>query len=177
MVIRLRVTQSCCLCPHRAAAMHRPPLSQSRGGGGRSSCESSRSPEPSSLGDIPGCASGKASGLPALPAFEPRRPSSSSRSSSRSTPSSSLGAGLHHPPVYREGMVFYPTTGGPSAGQAGLPHYYVLLTRRTYTGKKVGRWRVEWRWSGVTRPVHERKPPPAGPPPLARPPRHHHHYH
>ena len=74
---------------------------------------------------MPGCNLGKASGLPALPALEPRRPSSSSRSSSRSTPSSSPGSGLHRPPVYREGMVFYPTTGGPSAGQAGLPHYEV----------------------------------------------------
>ena len=96
-----------------------PSPPQSRGGSGRSGCKSSRSLEPSSLGDMPGCDPGKASGLPVPLAFEPRRPSSSSRSSSCCTPSSSPGAGLHHPPVYREGMVFNPTTGGPSAGQAG----------------------------------------------------------
>jgi hypothetical protein len=99
-----------------------PSLPQSRGAGGRSGCKSSRSLEPSSVGDMPGCDPWKASGLPVLPALEPRRPSSSLRSSSRSTLSSSPDAGLHRPPVYREGMVFYPTTGGPSAGQAGLPH-------------------------------------------------------
>jgi hypothetical protein len=30
---------------------------------------------------------------------------------------------------YRNGMVFYPTTGGPSAGQAGLPHYEVAVAK------------------------------------------------
>ena len=42
-------------------------------------------------------------------------------------------------------------------------------TGRTDTGKKGGRWRIKWRWSGVTLPARARKPtfpsrPPTGPP-------------
>jgi hypothetical protein len=99
-----------------------PSLPQSRGASGRSGCECSRSPEPVRLGDTHCCHPGKVSGLPVLPVLEPRGPGGSSRGSSRFTPSSSPGAGLRHPPVYHEGMVYYPSIGGPSAGQAGQQH-------------------------------------------------------
>ncbi len=76
---------------------------------------------------MPGCHPGEASSLPVLPVPDP-----AGRAALRAAlaallypaaMASSPGAGQHHPPVYCEGMVYYPSTGGPSgAGQAGQEH-------------------------------------------------------
>jgi hypothetical protein len=104
------------------APTHSLPLSQGLLGGRSGCCVSSRSPEPASLRDLPGCHHGDASSLQVLPALEPRGPGGSSCGTNRSTSSRRPEAVLRHPPVHREGMVYYPSTRRPSAGQAGQEH-------------------------------------------------------
>ena len=83
-----------CHCLHWSGSNDapNPSLPQRQGVGGRSGCESSRSPEPTSLGDVPGCHPGKASSLLVLLVLEPRGPGGSSHGINRSTPSSGPGA-------------------------------------------------------------------------------------
>ena len=92
-----------------------PSLPLGQGAGGRSGCESSLLAGPSGSGITPGRITGEASGLSALPDPDPRELTGSPHGSSRSTPSSSPGVGLHHPPVYLGGMAF------PSTRPLGRP--------------------------------------------------------
>ena len=114
--------------------------------GRRSGCKSNLFAGPASPGIVPGRNHGEASSLPVLPVPDHRGPGGSSRSSSRgtsrSTLSSSPGAGLRHFPVHHEGTVYYPSTGKPIAGQAGLPHS-LLPCRRCRMRRQKG-----WGWLG-----------------------------